>query len=236
MARDEQGNVIFDAEEQVEVDRIIQERLSRAKPPEDYKDLQEINSILDDFDYSGMTMAEKKAELKKNAEAYKASKKANQDIIDNLEQKKEEGERLTQAEKDLLNKASKLVEKAEKDEEVQTQAKAQATAYEAQRTELLDKHGVDANDLSENKRFMSFVKGKTGINLIEQYENFVEFIGETEAEAIIKVKSKEERSTSSGKGGNSDGATYGLTANQQTLAKKNGMAYKEYAELLKNIQ
>jgi hypothetical protein len=71
--------------------------------------------------------------------------------------------------------------------------------------------------------------------LKELYEDFVEFIGETEAETIIKVKSKDSRSTSSGKGNSSDGGSYGLTESQKNLAKKSDMTFKEYADYLKQI-
>jgi len=83
---------------------------------------------------------------------------------------------------------------------------------------------------------MKFVKGKTGINLVEQYEDFLEFAGESDAIAIKKVMSKEQRSTSGGKG-TSTGGNYGLSDSQKhdcdTWNLKNPrmkMNYKEYAD------
>ena len=47
----------------------------------------------------------------------------------------------------------------------------------------------------------------------------------------------DERSTSSGRGGGDySGASYGLTAQQQQLAKEGGISYKEYAALLKHVK
>ena len=51
-----------------------------------------------------------------------------------------------------------------------------------------------------------------------------------------KDRDNADRATASGRDkGSADGGTYGLTAGQQTLAKKGGMTNKEYATLLKDI-
>ena len=45
MAKDENGKVYFDEDEQRELDRVVSERLARAKQPEDYNDLTEIGNL-----------------------------------------------------------------------------------------------------------------------------------------------------------------------------------------------
>lgn len=239
--KDENGNVIFDAEEQAKVDEIIRERLARAKneKPEDYDDLKEIEAEIGEF-FEGATAAEKKAAIK----AYKADLAAQKELEELQSKADEEGmtpallKRLEAAEKkaEEANKKLEAIE-AEKTAKIEAEkiAKLQEENYQLARKELLDTHGVDADDLQNDEDFMSFIEGKKDINLTKEYEKFIKLTGKTASEAALKYKSKESRSTSSGKGASSDGATYGLTAKQQELAKNNGMTYKEYAEYQSHI-
>lgn len=236
------GKVVFDETEQKEVDRIIQERLSRVKAekPADYDDLQELAKAIEDFEYKG-TPKEKAAALKE----FKAQQKEKQRLAEIEEQAEKEGtspellKRIADAEKKAQEAKDELAEikKSDSDKKAASEAsKIQEANYQLARAELLEKHEVDADDLEKNPRFMKFVKGKSGINLVEEYEDFLEFIGETEKEAIIKVKSKEERSTSGGQGGNQGGG-HGLSQDEKDLVDdhnarypKQKMTYKEFAQ------
>lgn len=241
--KDESGKVIFDADEQKEIDRIIGERVARVKSekPQDYDDLLELAKVVEDFDYKGS--AKDKAEAlkqvreaqKQQAELDKLQKEADEDGItpglakkikdleDNLEAKTKALDEIV-GERQATKQA--VEDKKKADEAWENQLK------EVQEDEKLK--DIDLDKLAEDPKFKKFIKGKA-LPLKELLEDFIEFVGETEAEAIAKVKSKEERSTSSGKGNSSDGASYGLTNRQKELAKKSGMTYKEYAEYKKQI-
>lgn len=228
---------------QEDVDRIIGERLARVKAekPADYDELKQIAETLEEFEaYKGLSATDKKALLKQAAEETRQ-----QTELRKLEQMAEE-EGITPAlakkMKDLedkLEKSNKFIEEItnkEKQaiEEQQTKAKLDE-AWKKQVNEMEEAHpNVDLKALEVNQKFLKFIKGK-GLPLKELYEDFVEFIGETEAETIISIKSKELRSTSSGKGSSSDGGGYGLTDRQKNLAKTAGMTFKEYAEYQKQI-
>ena len=242
MARDAEGKVIFDAEEQAELDRIIGERVARAKAekPADYDDLKRLEKSVEKFEYKGT--AKEKADA---LEAYLENKKQEQELADLEEQAKTQGtspellKEIREAKKDAKEAKDKLAAiEAKETEAIQSsqKAKLQEENYQAQRKLLLEKHEVDADNLEKNAKFMKFMKGKSNINLIEEYEDFVDFIGETETEAIKKVMSKEARSTSGGKGENS-GGNHGLTKDQMETVndwnKKNPrmqMSYREFAE------
>ena len=234
MAIKEDGSVVFEGAEQQELDRIVGERLAREKSKyANYEELDGIRQELQAAGYEG-TPSEIRAKVKEQREAFEAS----QATIEELEEKQEGGERLTQAEKKLLEKASKFVEKEEKKQEEEEKQSAQQTYYNQQKELLLEKHNIDADDLEKNSKFMKFVKGKSISDLCEVYEDFVDFIGQTEADAIIKTKSKEERSTSGGKNANA-GGSHGLTDAQKQLVDEWNeenprlkMSYKDYAEKL----
>jgi hypothetical protein len=237
----EDGTVAFDEVEQKEVDRIIQERIARVKAekPADYDDLKEIAEDIGEF-FEGATPAEKKAAIK----AYKADLAAQKELEALEEQSKLEGtppallkeiNDAKKAAKEANDKLAAIEAKETAKIEAEKLAKLQEENYQLARKELLEAHDVDADDLQKDEDFMEYIEGKKNINLVKEYEKFIKLTGKTAAEATLKYKSKESRSTSSGKGGNSDGATYGLTARQQDLAKKGGMTYKEYAELQSQI-
>jgi hypothetical protein len=233
---------------QEDVDRIVQERIARVKKevPEDYEDLKAIDEELKAFGYEG-TAKERREAIKQQREAV-AEQSRKQQELEELQRMEDEDE-LTPAQarkmKSLEDSVKKLTDSiqeitSEKQKATEAQkAKAEADAnWEKQVTEMNEAHpDIDLEELAKNTKFTKFIKGK-GLPLIELYEDFVEFVGETEAEAIIKVKSKDIRSTSSGKGNNSEGNSYGLSAEEKALVEEHNkrypkakMSYKEYSEL-----
>ena len=103
---------------------------------------------------------------------------------------------------------------------------------------------VDIEKLADNAKFTKFIKGKAGIPLVELYDDFVEFIGDTEAATIAKIQSNIDRSTSSGKEkGNAGAMTCGLSERQKAIVDDHNrrypeskMTYKDYADSLKHVQ
>lgn len=241
MAIDENGVVTFTPEEQAKVNEIVTERLSRAKAekPSDYDDLKEIEKELESFGYQG-TPAEKKAAIK----AYKAEIEANKELEELQKEAQSSGKdpELLQA----IKKLEKKIESLEGERTAQQQAadkrKQADEAWNSQVREMEETHpDVDLETLSKDAKFLRFAKGKT-LPLKELYEDYVELVGDTQAEALLKDKSKEIRSTSSGKSQGSDGGTHGLSEGQKRVVDQwndknpdSKMTYKEYAATLKNI-
>ena len=89
---------------------------------------------------------------------------------------------------------------------------------------------INLDELGKNTKFIKFIKGKQ-LPLVELYEDFVDFIGESETDLLKNLKSKDLRSTTSGKGGALDGGSYGLTDTQKELATDAGIPFKRYAEI-----
>jgi hypothetical protein len=236
---------------QEDVDRIVQERIARVKKevPEDYEDLKAIDEELKAFGYEG-TAKERREAIKAQREAV-AEQTRKQQELEELQRLEEEDE-LTPAQarkmkslEDSVKQLSETIkeitsEKQKVTEEQKAKAKADAE-WQEQVSEMNETHpDVDLEELGKNAKFLKFIKGK-GMPLKELYEDFVEFVGETEAEAIIKVKSKDIRSTSSGKGNNSEGNSYGLSTEEKALVDdhnrkypKSKMSYKEYSENKRN--
>lgn len=238
----EDGKIVFDADEQLEVDRIIQERLARAKAekPADYEDLKELEKVLEDFDYKGSP--------KEKAEALKAYREQvkQQEELEKLQHEAEEDGITPAIAKKIKDLESKLEEKTKALDEIVGERQAKKTEEENQKKadeewnkqveEFSGKYeDIDLEKLAKDQKFIKFASKRTG-TLLEKYEDYIELVGETEAETVAKVMSKELRSTSGGKGNNS-GGTYGLTDEQKRTVdewnKKNPrmqMSYKEFAE------
>lgn len=239
--KDENGNIIFDADEQVKVDEIVKERLSRVKAekPADYDDLAEIVKDLEEFGYSG-TPAEKKAAIKAYIDEINSHKKPDyQEVINKFDEIPDDKVINALAKKFGVSadKVEKAIKKSIESDEADEKKKSADENWKKQLEEVQADEklkDIDLDELAEDPKFKKFIKGKA-LPLKELLEDYIEFVGETEAEAFVKVKSKDSRSTSSGKGASSDGQTYGLTTRQQDLAKKSGMTYKEYAEYQKHI-
>lgn len=239
--KDENGNIIFDAEEQAKVDEIVKERIARVKAekPADYDDLSEIVKDLEEFGYSG-TPAEKKAAIKAYIDELNSQKKPDyQEVINKFDEIPDDKVINALAKKFGVSadKVEKAIKKSIETDEADEKKKEADNAWKKQLEEVQSDErlkDIDLDKLAEEPKFKKFIKGKA-LPLKELLEDYMEFVGETEAEAIVKIKSKESRSTSSGKGASSDGQTYGLTARQQDLARKSGMTYKEYADYQKHI-
>ena len=222
---------------QDELDRIIAERLHREKTKNEneMREYNELLSELTDFGYTGSVQDVKalirsqKEEVKKQQEYESLQSEASQsgtspELLAEMRELKKELE-VIKAER--LSNEKALKEKKEQEEK-----------WEKNFNEFTESFpNVDLNKLNDNQKFIKFIKNKNG-TLKELYEDFVELVGETEAEIVARTKSKDLRSTSSGKtvGASDSGASYGLTDNQKRLAKENDMTYKEYAEAMKIIK
>lgn len=242
--KDENGKIVFDADEQAEVNRIVGERLARVKSdkPEDYEDLQEIAKDLEEFGYTG-TPAEKKAAIK----AYKESLKGQQQSSYQEEIEHAAGDGEIPDEKVINALAKKFGVPAEKVEkaikkvisldEAEEQKQKADESWNKQVKDFEEKYeNISVEKLAQDQKFIKFAKGK-GLPLVELYEDYIEFLGDSEKEFTAKIQSNIDRSTSSGKQkGDALGGTYGLNDKQQALAKENGMTNKEYAEGLQLIK
>lgn len=222
---------------QEDVDRIVGERLTRAKASTaDYDDLKEVAETLKEFGYQG-SVAEVKAVLKQQAEERRKAAE--------LVELEEEAEK-TGTSPELLAKINKLekeLEKIEKDKQKQQKdqdAKVQAEeSFQKQVTEFKESFpDIDVDKLNENQKFIKFISNsKPGLSLKEIYENYIDLVGGAEKAAIEKIKANDDRSTFSGKNkAEPSGGTHGLSEHQQKLAKENGMTFKEYSELLTHVR
>ncbi|MGE5328004.1 MAG: hypothetical protein ACM3KR_00650 [Deltaproteobacteria bacterium] len=244
---DENGNVVFNEQEKVEVDRLINEsvnkgvgdRLSR----EGYYDMKEIVETLKEFDFVG-TPAEVKEALKAQAEIVRANKAEaeRQAVLDSLrEEARNEGtspELLAEI-KSLKTEIASIKQKEQEAQMIIENQRIANEKWQSQENEFIEKYpNVDLAKLDNDEKFIKFVKRSSpALTLVEKYEDYMELVGGAESLAMEKFKLNSERSTGSGKGaGNVGGGTYGLTAKQQALADENGISYKEYSETLKQIK
>jgi hypothetical protein len=230
---------------QEEVNQIVQERLARAKAekPSDYDDLNEIARDLEEFGYSG-TPAEKKAAIK----AYKAELAAQKELTDLQQQAAEDGvtpaiARKMKALEDTIDRQGKVIQEITGERQAQKQAveqkQQQEESWNKQVKEFGEEHAdIDLKELNADEDFIEYASGRTG-TLKTLYEGYVKFTSKlrekTADEVTAKYKAKELGSTGSGKGGKQEAGEYGLTDRQKTLAKGNGMTYKEYADILKHV-
>lgn len=222
---------------QAELDAIIKDRLAREKNKfSDYDDLKELSTILDDFDYADMSVAEKKKILKQQAEEYKAQKEAKEK--EELDAKAQE----KNIDPDILKDIEKLKQQLVKFEEKERQELEKNKQLEAAKQKSLreikefqEKYSdIDLEALVKKPKFKKLLdSAKSDITLMQIYEDlYMEFNNEDED----KKELNNARSTSSGKtGGNVSGRTYGLTAHQRSIADESGMSYEKYAEFLKNL-
>jgi hypothetical protein len=212
--KDENGNIVFDVDEQAKVDEIVKDRLARAKAekPADYDDLKEIEKDLEAFGYSG-TPAEKKAAIK----AYRAEIERQQAQQSKPEKEEEKDEDLEAIKADY--KAKKDAEKAQADKEA-----AWNKQVEEFNTEYPD---IDVKGLESNEEFIDFVSG-SGWTLKQAYSKFIKFYGEIEAKTTQKVASKIDRATGTGKGGEGGAGNYGLSQTQKDELESWNRNYPQY--------
>jgi transcriptional regulator with XRE-family HTH domain len=232
----EDGKIVFDEEEQAEVNRIVGERVARVKSekPIDYDDLQEIAKDLEDFGYAG-TPAEKKAAIK----AYKESLREQSNYQEEIEHAANDGEIPDEKVLNALakkfgvsaDKVEKAIKKVISLDDAEERKQKDDESWNNEVSEFEGKYStVDIAKLAEDKKFIKFAKGKN-IPLVEKYEEYLEFLGDSEKEFTAKIQSNIDRSTSSGKQkGDALGGTYGLSADEQELAAENGMSYKDFSE------
>lgn len=193
---------------QAELDKIVADRVARAKSPEDYEDMKEVIAELEEYGYP-----QSAKEVKEMIREAKRVAKETADAEAELEELQEQAE-LTGTSPELLkeikvlkaeiNSLKSVEEKKKADieqERVNAEAQKKADeAWQAQIDEFEEKHGdVNLETLQENQKFMRFIKGKNGYSLTELYDDFTELIGEAESEAIKKAMSKASRSTNTGK-------------------------------------
>lgn len=210
---------------QAELDKIVGERLARAKTPEDYEALKQVAAELEEYGYpqSPKEIIEmiktQKAQVKAEKELEELEEEADKtgmspEILKEIKQLKSELKEL-QSDKEKAKEADKLIEQ-EKAEKSKKDAE-----WNAQFDEMTKAHpDVDLETLAENTKFLKFIKGKNG-TLKEFYEDFIEIVGETESEAIKKAMSKAERSTSSGKATGSTGNSVMTDEQKKTLKEWN---------------
>jgi transcriptional regulator with XRE-family HTH domain len=232
----EDGTVVFEGAEQDELNRIIGERVARVKSekPSDYDDLQEIAKELEEFGYAG-TPAEKKAAIK----AYKESLREQSSYQEEIEHAANDGEIPDEKVINALakkfgvsaDKIEKAIKKSIEADEAAEKKQKDDEAWNKQVKDFEEKYeNIDIAKLAEDKKFIKFAKGK-GAPLTEMYEEYLDFLGDSEKEFTAKIQSNIDRSTSSGKQkGDALGGTYGLSADEQELAKENGMTLKEFYE------
>ncbi len=243
---DENGKVVFNEQEQAELDRIIGDRVSRVKKeePEDYQTLKEITKELELYGYTGSPQEIRQA-VKAQREAYQQQQELEQlqqQAVDNgitpalakeIKELKDELKQSKKALDDILGeKQAKL--NAEKE------AQANQEKWDAQVKEFEEEFpDTDLNELGKNQEFLDFIEGSNW-SLKTAYKKFSKLHGEIESKVISKVASKQLRSTSGSKGeGSTSGSGANLTAEQKSIVDnwnqknpKMTMSYKEYADKL----
>jgi seryl-tRNA synthetase len=241
--KDETGKVVFDEDEQKEVDRIVGERLSR----EGIHDMKEIMEHLKPFGYEG-TPAQIKAAIKADAEQFVDQLKEieKQQALEQLQQQaKDTGTtpELLATIKALQDDMSAIKNKSKAAEDAVNQRIASEKMFDEQVKyfgECEDTKDIDITKLNENPKFVRFLSkqrptGKKDF-LVEVYKDFVELVGGAEVEAAAKIQANIDRSTSSGRGTSSDGAG-SLTADEKAFVDDHNrryphmkMTYKEFSE------
>ena len=221
---------------QAEVEKIIGERLARDRKEValELKEHKELLEELRDYGYEG-SVQEVKSLIKSQKEELQKQQEVEQ-LQQEAQQTGTSPELMAEIKELKKQLADITAERQAKEKELKAKIEAEES-WNKQFNEFKEAYpDVDETKLNENPKFLKFIKNKAG-TLKELYEDFIELVGETEAEVMARSKSKDLRSTSSGKLTSSDtGATYGLTDNQKMLAKENGMTYKEYAEAMKTIK
>lgn len=246
MAKKEDGTVYFDDDEQKKVDEVVKERLSRHKP-DDYEELKALENELESLGFTG-TAAEKRAAILKAKEEAMAqtdysSSEENEEIDEVVDYDDVDEEKVVKALAKKFKMTPDDIEKALKrsSEDIKAkESKAKADAdWNAQVKAFKGKHpDIDLNELEKDEDFIDFAKGKVG-NLTQKYEDYEKYTTRIAKKTADEIRSKYQRkelaSVSAG-GTSRDEGEYGLTARQKDLAKKDGMSYKEYATMLKNVE
>jgi hypothetical protein len=203
---------------QAELDKIVADRLARAKSPEDYDDLKEVLAELEEYGYP-QSAKEAREMIKQQKATAKAEKELEElefeaeqsgtspELLKEIRELKSELKELKDDKKAVIAAKESEVAKIEADKKANEQWQAQVDEIE---TKYPD---INLAALEENVKFMKFIKGKGGQSLVELYEDFNDLIGEAESSAIKKAMSKVDRSTGTGKG--NTGSTSILNDNQK---------------------
>lgn len=222
---------------QADVDRIVGERLARERGKySDHADLKEIEAMLEDYGYTG-TAAEKKILLRQMTQAAKVQQN-NANIQRQAEETGLPPEFLAEL-NSLKGELQTLKQEKEYERSTKNQ-KAQADAAFADNVADFKIHypNVTLEELVKVPEFVEFVQDSNPAHsLAKIYGRYVKYVGEHDKANADKTKANIDRSTASGKGkGDAQGGSYGLTTNQQRLAKDAGMSLKEYSEILSHIK
>jgi Zn-dependent oligopeptidase len=146
--------------------------------------------------------------------------------------------KLAKLEGKLERNQSEKDEALKKIEDEEQKKQAFDSALKKQDEELQEKHRISIEQLLKNPRFAKFEKNANPkMTYLEVYEAFIDFADESEKQAIEKLRTKKERSTSSGKDRGEIDSTYGLTRDEMDLVdefkRKNPgtkLTYKTFAE------
>jgi len=220
---------------QADIDRIVGERLAREKAK--YSDHEDIVQMVKQFGYSGNSAADIKAQLQTEYE----QRQKEQELHELQQEAKEHGTDpdLLKEIKELKKELSEIKQESKEKKEQIEKEKAAVESFGKQVSDFKTKYpDVDFENLDKNEKFVRFAKrSHPSLSLVDIYEDFIDLASGAEKEAIAKIQSSVNRSTSSGRGkGEAEGGTYGLTPRQQQLAKIGDMTYKEFADRLKPIQ
>lgn len=217
--KDEEGKIVFDADEQAKVDEIVKERLARHKP-DDYDDLKEVYEDIGEF-FDGETISEKKANIKALKEAQKQS------LEQEVEEYEIEEEDDIPDDKILVSLARKFGTTPEKVErlfknQLDNESKAEEEKFlkedwEKQQANFKEKHSdIDISKLQKDEDFIDYTRSRVG-TLLEIYEDYVKFTSKLEKKTADEIRakyiSKELLSTGTGKG--SVGDNIGLTEQEK---------------------
>lgn len=241
---DETGKVTFSEAEQIEVNRIVGERIGR----EGISDMKEIMSELGAWGYSG-SPSEIKAAVKAQADSFRLqqAEEVRRTEIETLKDElKDElkGETspniIAELKAEIRAANAKLDSIVKKDNDAKQavdEQKKNAEAWSTQVVEFNEKHPeIDRTKLDKDEKFIKFASKRFG-TITEIYEDYVELVGGVQSDAVKKMQSNADRSTSSGRqSGDRTGGTFGLTPNQQSLAKDNDLTYEQYAEYLNHVK
>lgn len=229
---------------QNDIDRIVQDRLARERQKyEGHDDLKGVVEELSLFGYTGSPQDIRNA-VRAQREAYQQ-----QAELEQLQQQAEENGITPSLAKEIKELKDELKKTKTELDGILGERKAKQEALEKQKEideqwnnqiAEFEEAYPDANldEIGKNQKFIDFIEG-SGWSIKTAYTKFIKVYGEIESDVISKVKSKELRSTSYGKGSDAGGGGTSLTAEQKaTVDKWNQqnpkmrMTYKEYAEKL----
>lgn len=245
--KDETGKIIFDADEQLEVNRVVEERLNRERSK--YVDYEDLKGTLDELNALGYQGSAK--EVKEAIRAVKEQTNKQKELEELQNQARTQG-----ASTELLAeiKEAKRLAKEANDKLAQYEAKEQVKIQEAEAKKLADEawkvQEVEFTSkydnetlvaLNNDEDFMEYAEGKKG-TLLEIYEKYLAYAEKHKINSTSKALSKVNRSTGTGKENSSSSGNHGLTAeqtatvdewNKKARSPREKITYQEYANGLR---